>query len=345
MPSILCNDEPMRSIVYDEAGEASVLRLVDRDPGHPGPGEVRVRMVVSGVNPADWKNRLGMGRPIAGLSVPNHDGAGYVDEVGPGVTRIKPGDRVWVALASFVRPLGGTAQEFAVLPSTHVFPLPPGASFDLGATLGVPGLTACRALTITEGRSQHLAPGSLSGATVLVAGGAGAVGHTAIQLARWAGATVIATTSGPEKAALAAAAGAQHVVNYRDVDVVDQIRGLAPEGVNTIVEVAGAANEGIDRAILAVGGAIAIYANDSGKLMNFPVGPYMGLNARIQFVLMYSVPLSTLSLCAEDLGSAIDALSVGKESGLPLIRFSLEHTSEAHKAVESNSVGKVLIDI
>lgn len=335
----------MRSIVYDEAGDASVLRLVEREPEHAGAGQVRIRMVVSGVNPADWKNRAGKGKPVSTLSVPNEDGAGVVDEVGPGVEGLQVGDRVWVALASFTRPLGGTAQEFAVLPATHVFPLPDGAGFDLGATLGVPGLTARRALTITEAFPNRLAPGSLGGATILVAGGAGAVGHTAIQLARWAGATVIATTSGPEKAALATAAGAQHVVNYRDADVVDQIRGIAPDGVDTIVEVAGATNEALDRAVLAVGGAVAIYANDSGLPMDFPVGPYMGLNARIQYVLMYTVPLATVTASAEDLISAIDALAVGHDAGLPLIRFPLERAVEAHEAVESHSVGKVLIDI
>jgi NADPH2:quinone reductase len=335
----------MRSIVYDENGPASVLRLIEREPEEPGAGEVRVRIAVSGVNPTDWKTRSGTTQTTTERSVPNQDGAGVIDAVGTGVEGLEVGDRVWTALSAYQRPMSGTAQELTVLPATRVFPLPASASFDVGASLGVPALTAYRALTVTEGWPDRLRPGSLAGATVLVAGGAGAVGHAAIQLARWAGATVITTVSGPGKARLATAAGAHHVLDYHDADTADRIRSVAPDGVDTIVEVAAAANAELDRAVLRTAGTIAIYANDRGEPFPLDVRAYMGLNARLQFVLLYTVPPGALAAGAEDVVAAIDALAVGEEAGLPLHRFTLERTADAHAAVEDNIAGKVLIDV
>lgn len=335
----------MRSIVYGENGPASVLRLIEREPDAPGAGEVRVRVVVSGVNPTDWKSRSGSTRRTSQQTVPNQDGAGVVDAVGEGVQGLQVGDRVWTSMSAHADPMGGTAQELTVLPASRVHPLPDGASFDVGASLGVPALTAHRALTVSEGWPDRLSPGSLTGATVLVAGGAGAVGHAAIQLARWAGATVISSVSSEEKARLATAAGAQHVLNYRDADVADRIRSLAPDGVDTIVEVAAVANAALDTAVLARGGTIAIYASDPGEEFALDVRAYMGLNARLQFVLLYTVPPAALETGVQDVVAAIDALPVGEAAGLPLHRFPLERTADAHDAVESGAVGKVLIDI
>jgi NADPH2:quinone reductase len=162
---------------------------------------VRIRVSVSGVNPTDWKSRSGaFGRSPAEPTVANHDGAGIVDAVGPGVAHMRVGDRVWVTLAADGRPASGTAQEYTVVPAERAFPLPAGADFELGASLGIPGATAHRALTVAENGPTRLQPGALRDRTVLVAGGAGAVGNAAIQLARWAGATVIATTSTGAKA-------------------------------------------------------------------------------------------------------------------------------------------------
>ena len=229
----------MKAIVHDQHGPAeSVLRLAEREVPEPGSGEVRIRVAVSGVNPTDWKARSGAyggGEPVE--AVPNQDGAGVVDAVGPDVDGIAVGDRVWVTLAAYERPASGTAQEYTVVPANRVFPLPDNADFALGASVGVPAITAHRALTVAEGGPARLAPGALEGKVILVAGGAGAVGHAAIQLARWAGATVIATVSTPAKAAYPTAAGAQHVVNYQDADAAAQIRGFAPDGVDVVVEV------------------------------------------------------------------------------------------------------------
>jgi NADPH:quinone reductase len=224
--------------------------------------------------------------------------------------------------------------------------LPPEAPFDLGASLGIPALTAHRCLTVGEGAPARLAPGVLAGRAVLVAGGAGAVGHAAIELARWAGAAVIATVSGPEKARLAAAAGAHHVVNYREGDPAAGIRALAPDGVDTIVEVAPATNAALDVAVLGPLGVVAAYASSDEDLV-LPVRPLMVLNARWQFVLVYTVPPAAKAAAVDAVSAAVadGALQVGDEAGLPLHRFPLERTGDAHAAVESGAVGKVLIDV
>ncbi|MBI5159998.1 MAG: NADPH:quinone reductase [Micrococcales bacterium] len=333
----------MRAIVYDRPGGSAVLRLVEREVPDPSPGEVRIRVVVSGVNPTDWKRRS-TAEPGEEVT-PNQDGAGIVDRLGAGVDDLAVGDRVWLFLAQHERPTG-TAQEFTVLPRARVVRLPDAASFDAGASLGVPALTAHRALTVGENAPARLEPGSLAGATVLVTGGAGAVGHAAIQLARWAGASVIATVSGPEKGELARRAGAHHVVNYREGDPAATIRALAPDGVDTIVEVDVIGNRELIAAVLRVGGAVAVYAN-SGTELTLPMRPFMALNARIQFVLLYGVDPDALRAGVEDVTAALaaGALPVGEEAGLPLIRFPLERTAEAHDAVERGAVGKVLIEL
>ena len=198
------------------------------------------------------------------------------------------GDRVWVYLAGHQRPTG-TAQEYTNLPADRVVRLPAGTSFDIGASLGVPAMTAHRALTVSEDGPKRLHPGALAGKVVLVAGGAGAVGHAAIQLARWAGATVITTISGPAKAALATAAGAHHVINYRDEDAATAITKVAPDGVDLVVEVAIAANSQLNLDVVKPRASIAIYANDGGGEFTLPVRPNMIKNLRYQFVLLYTV--------------------------------------------------------
>ena len=347
----------MRAVAYSHTGDSSVLQLVERDIPEPGPGEVRVKVVVSGVNPTDWKAREGggFGRPAAfAVVVPNQDGAGIVDAVGSDVSRFEVGDRVWVYLAAHERPTG-TGQEFTVLPSNsesamlpseRVLHLPDAASFDLGASLGVPALTAHRALTVADGGPERLGPGALKGRTVLVAGGAGAVGHAAIQLARWSGAEVITTVSSPEKAALAAAAGAHHVVNYREGDTANAIRTIASGGVDQIVEVSPATNAELNARVIANHGTISVYATDGGA-MTLDVQRHFALNVRYQFLLLYTVGQAALTAAAEDIGQALvdGALPVGADAGLPLTRFALEQTGEAHDAVKEGTVGKVLIDV
>ncbi|MFF0343543.1 NADPH:quinone reductase [Kribbella sp. NPDC004875] len=339
----------MRAIEYSVTGEPDVLTLVDRPMIDPGPGEVRVRIHRSGVNPTDWKSRRGSesGTLIDPAQVPNQDGSGVVEAVGQGVDVALTGRRVWLWEAAYQRPAGGTAQEYAVVPVRNVVALPDSASFDLGAALGVPFLTAHRCLTVTEDGPDHLGPGRLAGRTVLVAGGAGAVGNAAIQLARWSDATVITTVSSPEKGNLAALAGADHVIDYKQQDVVAEVHAIAPHGVHTIVEVSPAANAAIDAAVIAPHGSVAVYATDGGPAMELPVRASMVPNARWQFVLLYTAPESWRPRALGDVAAAVEAgaVRVGPEAGLPLHHYSLDRAAEAHAAVEQSVVGKVLIDV
>ncbi len=337
----------MKAIVYRDNGAADVLRLVDRDLPVPGPGEVRVRVAVSGVNPTDWQARSGAGHAKQFAEVTPHlDGAGTVDAVGEGVDGGRVGQRVWLYMAAAGRPTG-TAAEFTVVPADRAVPLPDGVGFDVGAALGVPALTAHRALTVAEDGPRRLEPGVLDGKVVLAAGGAGAVGHAVIQLARWAGATVVSTVSGPRKAELATAAGAHHVIDYRAVDPAAAIRAVAPDGVDIVAEVALGANLALDLAVLRTRGTIAAYANAGGGPVQLDVPPAMVANARLQFLILYLAGQEARDAAVEDVAAAVraGALPVGAEHGLPLVRFPLDRTADAHRAVEGGAVGKVVVDV
>jgi NADPH2:quinone reductase len=338
----------MRSIVYTRTGDPDVLELVDAPMPEPGPGEVRVRIVRSGINPTDWKSRRGSepGQPVDPPQTPNQDGAGVVDAVGTGVEEALVGLRVWVWEAAYQRPFG-TAAEYTVVPARQVVMLPDSASYDLAASLPIPFMTAHRCLTSNETGRRRLGPGALEGRHILVAGGAGAVGNAAIQLAAWSDARVIATVSTPAKAQLAAAAGAHDVIDYRSQDVVAEVRKLAPHGVDTVVEVAAAQNAGIDAAVLGAHGTIAIYADNGGGELTVPIRPLMPPNGRLQFVLVYTAPAVAKEQALDDISAALadGVLRVGESAGLPLTHFDLEQAADAHAAVENGAVGKVLLDV
>ncbi|MBB3676049.1 NADPH:quinone reductase [Modestobacter versicolor] len=335
----------MRAISYSQPGGPDVLQLGDRATPEPGPGEVRVRLAFSGVNPTDWKSRSTT-QPGPGGQVPDQDGSGTVDAVGEGVDPVLVGERVWIWEAAWQRP-HGTAAEYTVVPARQTVLLGADASFELGAALGIPFLTAHRCLTVAESLPDRIGPGTLDGRTVLVQGGAGAVGNAAIQLARWADATVIATVSGPDKAQLAARAGADHVVNYRQQDVVAEVRKIAPHGVDAIVEVSAATNAAVDAQVIGMHGSIAMYADDGGAEVTIPVRAQMGPNARWQFVLVYTEPRRAKELAVEDVNAAVldGAVRVGTDAGLPLHVFPLAETAAAHQAVQDGAVGKVLVDV
>jgi NADPH2:quinone reductase len=337
-----------RAAVYSETGGPEVIHIVDKPVRDPGPGQVRVRIHRSGVNPTDWKSRRGSepGTPVDPPQAPNHDGAGIVDAVGQGVETALQGLRVWTWEAAYQRP-EGTAQEYAIIPARQVVTLPDSASFDLGAALAVPFITAHRCLTVSEEGPRRLGPGTLDGRVVLVAGGAGAVGNAAIQLARWSDATVITTVSSPEKGVLAAAAGADHVVDYRQTDVVSEVRRISSRGVDMIVEVAPATNASIDAKVIARLGSVAIYANNGGDEFTLPIRPQMVANSRWQFVLLYTAPMEAKGVAADDISAAVldGAIRIGEHTGLPVHHFPLDQTAEAHAAVENGAVGKVLIDV
>jgi NADPH2:quinone reductase len=332
----------MKAIVYESNGDPSVLQLVDRPVPEPGRGEVLVRMAVAGVNPTDWKARRAWPLPH-GWQIPGQDGAGVIEAVGEGVDQILIGERVWLWEAAWQRPWG-TASEYTVVPVRHTVRLG-SASFDLGAALGIPFMTAHRCLTAGEFMPDKLHAGALSDHVVLVQGGAGAVGNAAIQLASWADACVIATVSSPEKAQLAAAAGASFVVNYREQDVVEEVRKVAPDGVHTIVEVSAARNAATDVQLLRTGGAVCVYADDGGEQVTLPIRPLMVPNARWQFVLIYTAPKAAKAQAVTDIAAAVaqGAIQVGEEAGLPLHHHTLKSAQAAHEAVENGVVGKVVI--
>jgi NADPH:quinone reductase len=320
----------MRAALYSDTGKASdVLRVEEMDRPDPGPGEVLVRVHASGINPTDYKARSGaVPRPMDAFQIPHHDGAGVIEAVGAGVDPARVGQRVWVWFAANGR-RWGSAAEWTVLPEQRAVPLPDGASFELGASLGVPAMTAHYCL---------LADGPVAGQTVLVAGGAGAVGHFAIQLARRAGARVIATVSGPEKAALATEAGADLVVNYRSPDAAQQIQAFAGP-VDRIIEVALGANLALDLAVARPGTVIMTYAAEPADPA-LPVRACMTALATLEFMLLYRVPGAALDQAVADIG---DALAAGDLTGLPVHKYPLAGIAAAHEAAEGGAVGKVLV--
>jgi NADPH:quinone reductase len=323
----------MRAVVFESLGKSDVLQLVNTDPAEPGPGEVRVRVHVSAVNPTDWKQRSGSTMPTMRFPqmVPNQDGAGVIDAVGPGVDPGRVGERVWILMAMTPHGLG-TAQELVCLPERHVMRLPDEASFDLGASLGVPAVTAAVAL---------FGDGRVSGQNVLVAGGAGAVGHFAIELAKRDGARVITTVSSMEKAELASAAGADVVVNYRDANAAAAIRDAAPDGVDRIIEVALPQNLPLDLEVVKLRGTIVTYAGGAEE-PRIPVRRLMTANLSLKFLLLYNAGDEAMDAAVREVESALED---GALTDLPYHRFSLEQTAAAHDAVEGGAVGKVLIDV
>ena len=331
----------MKAIVYDNTG---VLRMIDRPIPTPLRGEVLIRVGVSGVNPADWKNRrrYAAAEPV----VPHHDGAGVIEAVGPGVSSERLGQRVWLWETGRQR-CGGTAQEFAVVPEANAVALPDDISLEVGASLGIPALTAHRCLTVGEAAPSSLAPGALAGRIVLIAGGAGAVGHAAIQLARWSGATIITTVSTPEKAELAKAAGADHVVNYRHDDAASAIRTIAPQGVHAIIELAPHENAELNSRVLAASGVVAIYAGSAGGPVGIDLGSAMSVNASYNFVTLFFVSDAAKIEAINVVTAALKdhRLPVGLESGLPVHHFDIARVQDAHEAVEGGLVGKALVDI
>ncbi len=322
----------MKAARYQRTGAAhDVLEVVEVERPDPGRGEVRVRLHVSGVNPTDWKMRAGAtGTGPEDWQIPDQDGAGEIDAVGEGVDGGRVGQRVWVFLAA-AGSRWGTAAQWTVVPAERAVPLPDGASDDLGAGLGVPAVTAHRCL---------FADGPLEGGNVLVAGGAGAVGHYAIELARHGRARVATTVSSDEKAELARRAGAELVVNYRTSSAVDEICAFSPT-FDRIVEVALGANLDLDLAVAGPGTTVVAYASEASDPV-LPVRRCMQASLSLRFVLLYRMPAAALAQAAADITAA---LADGALTPLPVHRFALEDIAAAHDAVEAGAVGKVLVDV
>ncbi|HEX2565435.1 MAG TPA: NADPH:quinone reductase [Burkholderiales bacterium] len=315
----------MRAVWYERLGPArEVLQFGEMPDPQPAPGEVRVRVAYSGVNPSDVKRRAGSN--VAAMPfprvIPDMDGSGVIDRVGAGVDERRIGERVWLHSTQWKRP-HGTGAEYAVTPGARAIALPGNISLEAGASLGVPAMTAHRAV---------FGCGSVTGKTVLVTGGAGAVGFYAIQLAKWGGARVIATVSGEDKAALASKAGADAVVNYK--------RAKVEEAVDHVVEVDFGANLAQTLACVRDGGSIATYASMGKPEPALPFYPMMFKNLRLLWVFVYEMPAEAIEAAARDVNAWLIA---GRALLPPFTRFPLERLADAHVAVEQGAVGKVLV--
>lgn len=319
----------MRAAVYEQMGRAAdVLRVREVPDPRPGPGEVLVRVAASGVNPTDWRSRTNAD-PAFDWQIPHQDGAGTIEAVGQGVDAARIGERVWIYHAANARQYG-TAAELTCVPSIQAVRLPDQVSMEQGAGLGIPSITAHWCL---------LGDGPIAGRTVLVTGGAGAVGHAAIELARHAGARVITTVSSDGKAAIARAAGADAVLNYRDPDFLSALKVAVPEGVDRVVDVALGANLDADLSVLRPHGTIITYAVEARDLV-VPVRRLMGVNANIRFMLVYGLRREAIEAAVRDISEALDR---GRLTRLPEHEFSLQDVVAAHEAVEGGAVGKVLV--
>jgi len=324
----------MKAAWYEKQGAArDVLVVGNTDDPLPRTGEVRIRVAFSGVNPGDVKKRedaFGVGMPYPRV-IPHSDGSGTVDAVGEGVSREWVGRRVWCYGAQSYRPFG-TAAEYTVVPLKQVVPLPQGAPLEQGACLGIPGITAHRAV--------HVA-GSVKERTVLVQGGAGAVGACAVQLARQAGARVIATCRSESDKGIALRAGADEVL-LTGGNLAKQIRALAPGGVHHIVEVAFGANIKTDTEVLAQGGSIATYATNA-PTPEIPVWQLVFVNARLFFVGSDDVPPEAKIEATRDINRALEAGWKGVDIAeiVPLDQIARAHELVEHPA----KPGRVIVAI
>lgn len=323
----------MRAAIYEKTGAArDVISVVELPDPQAGPGEVRIRLQCSGVNPSDVKSRAGV-RPMAFPRViPHSDGAGVVDQVGEGVERSRLGERVWTWNAAWKRP-NGTAAEYIVLPAVQAVRLPDDVDMPAGACLGIPALTALHAV---------LLGGGVEGQRVLIPGGAGAVGHYAVQMARLLGARqVLATVSGDEKAALAKQAGADTVVNYRTGNVAARIMdATGGEGVDRIVEVDFAANIETSLKVLKPDSLIVTYGSSAPDI-RAPFYPLVLKNIGLKFFILYNLDDASRQVVIRQLTQMLEAGSLMHNVAAS---FPLHETVAAHEAVEQGrTAGNVVI--
>ena len=317
---------------YEKNGPAAVMQVGDLAAPEPAAGEVRVRLHASAVNPSDVKARAGS-RPIRWPRlIPNSDGAGVIDRIGSGVTTHRVGDRVWVYNGQWDR-AHGTSAQYIALPAALAVPLPESLTWEEGACLGIPVMTAHRCL---------FADGPVKGSTVLVTGGAGVVAHYAIQLAKWAGARVVTTVSSDAKAAHARAAGADIVINYRTEDVVARIRGETG-GVDRVVDVDFGRNLPVTTQVLRPNGAIASYSSTGDMEPKFPYAKLFHLNPTIHPVLVYTMPDAAKAQAHADIARWLQETQ-------PVFaiaeRYPLREVIKAHLAVErGEKLGHVVLTV
>ncbi|MBX2839442.1 MAG: NADPH:quinone reductase [Gammaproteobacteria bacterium] len=332
----------MRTVINTARGTAAdTLKLIDRDPQSPAENEIRVRVSASGVNPSDVKVRSGAQGPmVADEVIPHNDGAGIVEAIGDAVTRFSIGDRVWLfnvnrSTDGVAQGVNGTASDWVNVPENLAAELPGELGFLEGACLGVPAMTAHRAV---------FSGGDVDGKLLFVSGGAGSVGLLAVQMASAAGARVVTSVSNDEKAQHARAAGAEHVINYREEDLTEVLLDTyGSHSVDRFVDVDFAAHAEMSTTVLKRNGEIAAYASTSDLTPSLPYYPMMFNNSNIQLVFVYGMPSAAKEQAIKDINRFAEQ---GKLRPLVGQRFSLENIAEAHDTVEAGGfLGNVVIDL
>jgi NADPH2:quinone reductase len=326
----------MRAALYRRTGPAAdVLEIADLPDPVPGSGEVLVRIRASGVNPADVKRRAGWGGMAMGhpVIVPHCDGAGVIEAVGPGVDPARVGERVWLWNAQggygTAGRAFGTAAELIAIDGDQAVPLPEMLGFEEGACLGVPAMTAHRTV---------FADGPVAGLTILVQGGAGAVGHLAVQMARFGGARVIATVGGPEGAAHAGAAGAE-TIDRRQGDVAARVMELTGgAGVDRVVEVDFAANCAVDAAVLKPNGWVASYSSSSDPTPVLPYYAFQSKGLNLRFVQGFNLPPEARTAAQRFVADHAGALRIAIGACFPLTDIAA-----AHARVEAGGIGNTVV--
>jgi NADPH2:quinone reductase len=325
----------MRAAYYESNGPArEVLRVADVETPQAGRGEVRVRLRTSGVNPSDVKSRAGLTRKIAFPRViPHSDGAGEIDAVGEGVSPARVGERVWVWNGQWRRPFG-TAAEWIVLPSEQAVRLPANVTMEAGACLGIPAYTGYQGVLLARAKE---------GSTVLVAAGAGAVGHYAIQFAKKRKATVITTVSSPAKAEIARAAGADHVIDYKREDVGERVMAItAKRGVDAVIEMDLAANARLLPSVLAPNGVVAVYGSGAAEA-SIPFQFLLQNSITLQFFLVYLMPAEMRQRATADITQMLEQ---GELIHNVAQTFDLGDMVAAHEAVESGkAMGNIVVKL
>lgn len=324
----------MRAAFYERNGTArDVLQVGEVDTPRVGPGEVRVKLVASGVNPSDVKSRQGTTRKIAFPRViPHSDGAGVIDEVGDGIPKSRIGERVWVWNGQWKRAFG-TAAEFIVLPATQAVTLPKNMDFNAGACLGIPAMTAVHAVSLAN---------ATKGTTVLVSGGAGAVSQYVIQFAKMKGANVITTISSAEKAKIAREAGADHSIDYKKENVGDRVMEITGRrGVDAVIEMDLSANTKLIPSVLRPKASVIVYG--TGPEAVLPASFCLVNSIRLQFFMVYELDQRERENALAAINAAIMQGALHNRTAQRA--FSLADAAAAHEAVEQGSIGNIIITI
>jgi NADPH2:quinone reductase len=323
----------MRAAYYEQNGSArEVLRVGDVETPQAGPGEVRVKLATSGVNPSDVKSRQGSTRKIAWPRlIPQSDGAGVIDQVGDGIAKSRLGERVWVWNGQWKRAFG-TAAELIALPAAQAVKLPDKISFEAGACLGIPAMTAIHAVALA---------GTEKDSTVLVAGGAGSVGQYAIQFAKAQGATVLATISSPEKAAAAREAGADHTIDYKREDVGERVMELTGKrGVDAVIEMDLAANAKLIPFVLRPKGSVIVYGTGAAAA-SLPAYFCLIQSIRVQFFLVYELDTRERERAVSAISRALEQGKLANRIATPT--YALTDIAAAHETVERGTIGNVIV--